>query len=123
MQENKIEKGMENKTDKKWYEQIERYINGALTEQEIDDLWTEFLKNRELHDYFITELHFQNLRKKGGHRSRENRKDGDKATERSAIYHIWIYAMATVILVVAALQLFLISSKAATTRITVAIAY
>lgn len=102
---------MENKTDKKWYEQIERYINGALTEQEIDDLWTEFLKNRELHDYFITELHFQNLRKKGGHRSRENRKDGDKATERSAIYHIWIYAMATVILVVAALQLFQISSR------------
>src|SRR5690625_6145866 len=101
---------MENKTDKKWYEQIERYINGALTEQEIDDLWTEFLKNRGLHDYFITELHFQNLRKKGGQRSRENRQDGDKETERCAIYHIWIYAIATVILVVAALQVFLICS-------------
>src|SRR5690625_7749226 len=80
---------MENKTDKKWYEQIERYINGALTEQEIDDLWTEFLKNRELHDYFITELHFQNLRKKGEHRSRENRKDGDKRSEERRVGKEW----------------------------------
>lgn len=103
---------MDNKTDIKWYSQIERYINGALTEQEIDNLWTEFLKNRELHDYFITELHFQNLRKKGEFPPRENRYDGGKATERTATYNVWIYAMSAVILVVAALQLFQISSRA-----------
>ena len=39
------------------HKQIERYIRGKLTPAEIDQLWIEFIKDPELYQYFITELH------------------------------------------------------------------
>ena len=37
--------------------QIERYITGELTPDQIHELWIEFLKDQELFDCFIIELH------------------------------------------------------------------
>jgi len=41
--------------------QIENYILGKLTANEIDKLWTEFLNVPEWYDYFITEIHLRAL--------------------------------------------------------------
>ncbi len=38
-------------------EQIERYIKGELSENEIDDLWIKFIADPELFDHFNTYLH------------------------------------------------------------------
>jgi len=47
-------------------QEIERYILGDLSREEIDKLWIEFLKDHELFDCFIIELHlialFRNIR-------------------------------------------------------------
>lgn len=41
--------------------QIEHYIQGQLTEQEVDALWAEFLKTPELYDYYLTVINLQAL--------------------------------------------------------------
>lgn len=38
-------------------ERIERYIRGQLTPGEINQIWIEFIKDPELYQHFITELH------------------------------------------------------------------
>ena len=38
-------------------ENIDRYISGELTRQEIDQLWIVFLKEPEWYSYFLTLLH------------------------------------------------------------------
>ena len=43
---------------------IQAYINGNLSQQQIDELWIEFLKDPDWYDYFITELHLIALGKK-----------------------------------------------------------
>ena len=48
-------------TEKEISKQITRYINGALTEQEEDLLWEEFLENRKYYDLFETELNLTDL--------------------------------------------------------------
>lgn len=97
---------MDKNIDVKQLAKIESYINGSLSEMEIDELWTEFLKNPQLHDYFITELHFQNLRRKGGISMDTNRAAGDGTEEQYRQYSVWKYAAAAIILLVAALQFF-----------------
>lgn len=43
-----------------------KYINGELSEEEIDILWIEFLKDPERFNRFLTLLHLEALRKRGG---------------------------------------------------------
>jgi len=38
-------------------ENIDRYISGKLSRQEIDQLWIEFLQDPEWYAYFLTLLH------------------------------------------------------------------
>ena len=44
-------------TLREMHKQIERYIKGKLTPDQIDELWIEFIKDPELYDYFNTYLH------------------------------------------------------------------
>ncbi len=41
--------------------QIEYYIQNRLSEQEIDALWSEFLKSPVLYDYYLTVINLQAL--------------------------------------------------------------
>lgn len=97
---------MDKKINIEYLSQIESYINGTLSEKEIDELWMEFLKNPELHEYFIIELHLQDMRRKGEFPSGLNKPDEGKVTEQLRTYHGWKYAAAAVILFVAILQIF-----------------
>lgn len=45
---------------------IEYYILGRLTQEEIDQLWVEFLKAPKWFNYFITLLHLYSTMKKRG---------------------------------------------------------
>lgn len=97
---------MDKKINIKNLSQIESYINGTLSEKEIDELWMEFFKNPELHDYFIMELHLQDMRRKGEIPPGLKKRGEDKVTERLEIYHVWRYAAAAVVFLVAIMQLF-----------------
>ena len=44
-----------------WYKQIEKYIKGELTPDQIDELWIEFLKDSKLFDYFLIHIHISRL--------------------------------------------------------------
>ena len=47
-------------------QRIDSYIRGRLNQQEIDELWIEFLKEPEWYRIFETDLHIRSLiRKKG----------------------------------------------------------
>ncbi len=38
------------------HQQIDKYIKGRLTEEEIDHLWMNVLSEQVWYDYFVTEL-------------------------------------------------------------------
>lgn len=97
---------MDKKINIKNLSQIESYINGTLSEKEIDELWMEFFKSPELHDYFIMELHLQDMRRKGEIPPGLKRPGENKVTEQLQTYHLWRYAAAAVVFLVAILQLF-----------------
>ena len=44
-------------------ERIEKYIQGKLSENEIDKLWADFIADCGLYDYFNTYLHLIALAK------------------------------------------------------------
>lgn len=43
------------------HERIKKYIREKLNQEEIDELWMEFLKAPRLFDYFMIELHLNAL--------------------------------------------------------------
>lgn len=45
-------------------EQIDQYIRGNLDVNEIDSLWSVFLKKPYWYDYFLTQLHLSAYTKK-----------------------------------------------------------
>ncbi len=40
---------------------IDQYIRGGLTQEEIDELWIEFIKEPEWYRIFETDLHIRSL--------------------------------------------------------------
>jgi len=51
-------------TDRDIQINIERYIRGELTQNEVDQLWIEFIRDPDLFYYFKTYLHIVHLAKK-----------------------------------------------------------
>ena len=47
--------------DKKKIDMMEQYISGALNQNEIDNLWAEFIRDPELFGYFETLLHLHHI--------------------------------------------------------------
>ena len=43
------------------FKMIEKLILGKLGDDEVDQLWIEFLKDRELFDCFLIELHWRSM--------------------------------------------------------------
>lgn len=52
------------KAERRFQIKIERYILGKLTQDEIDDLWIEFLKAPAWFKWFELELHIRSIVKK-----------------------------------------------------------
>jgi len=88
-------------------EKIDRYIKGDLSQDEIDELWKEFLKNPEWYNWFETELHLRSLIKKGK-RPQFNTNDPKSRGQESVFkkYRGWIYAAAAAVLLAIGLQFF-----------------
>ncbi len=94
---------------------IEKFINGELSQSEIDELWVEFLKNPEYYKLFETELHLKGLIKKG---VKPNFIDdvgevNEPATHYLYKYKTWVAAAAAALLITVGLQFFSMSEEAA----------
>lgn len=89
-------------------EKIDRYIEGDLSQDEIDDLWKEFLKNPEWYNWFETELHLRSLIKKGKkpHFNTVEEPSGSIHQLTLKKYSGWIYAAAAAVIVAIGLQFF-----------------
>lgn len=88
-------------------QKIDQYIDGKLSQDEIDELWKEFLKHPEWYDWFETEVHLRSLIKKG---KKPNFESGGKSSESAQStlgeYKVWFYAAAAAILLAIGLQFF-----------------
>lgn len=89
-------------------QQIDLYIKGELSQDEIDELWKEFLKHPEWYDWFETEVHLRSLIKKRKKPSFVNDdKPSNTAETKSAINSkVWLYAAAAAIILAIGLQFF-----------------
>lgn len=89
-------------------EKIDRYIEGELSQDEIDDLWKEFLKHPEWYSWFETELHLKSLIKKGKKPRFQTVDESSASANQSGIqkYSGWIYAAAAAVILAIGLQFF-----------------
>ncbi len=84
--------------------QIDAYLKGTLSSEEIDQLWVEFAKKPELLDQLELEVGVQKLIK-------EEINESKKAATFQLPYWTWHAAAAAVILLVFSIQLFQVDSK------------
>lgn len=94
---------MENSRDKVIQEKIDKYAQGALTDQEIQQLWVEFAKNPELLDDLEMEVGLREIFKKKAAGSK-------KAKIQKLPGWVWHASAAATILLVALVQLFRVES-------------
>lgn len=90
-------------------EKIEQYIQGELSQGEIDDLWILFIQNPEWYDWFETELHLRSLIKKGKKPTFYDAADEQPSGSAQSIikgYRGWIYAAAAAVILAIGLQFF-----------------
>lgn len=88
-------------------QKIDLYIKGELSQDEIDELWKEFLKDPELYNWFETELHLQSLikkRKKPSFSTEEPTPDSSQSI--LGANKVWLYAAAAAIILAISLQFF-----------------
>lgn len=88
-------------------ERIDQYIRGELSQDEIDELWKQFLQHPEWYDWFETELHLRSLIKKGKKPNfgKGEEPEGSKPTAIKG-YKVWIYAAAAAVILAIGLQFF-----------------
>lgn len=88
-------------------QKIDLYIRGELSQDEIDELWKEFLQDPELYDWFETEVHLRSLIKK---RKKPNFSTEDRPSDSSRFIlgeqRVWLYAAAAAIILAISLQFF-----------------
>ncbi len=87
--------------------QIDLYIKGELSQQEIDELWKQFLKYPEWYDWFETEVHLRSLikkQKKPNFTKEENPRDSSESSFGD--YKVWFYAAAAAVILAVSLQFF-----------------
>lgn len=88
-------------------QKIDLYIKGELSQDEIDELWKEFLQDPELYDWFETELHLRSLIKKGKKPNFSTDKKPSDSTQSSfKRYKVWFYAAAAAVILAIGLQFF-----------------
>lgn len=94
---------------------IDKYIKGELSQDEIDELWKQFLQNPEWYDWFETELHLRSLIKKGKKPTFTNSTNDNYSVDEDSSgstqsnikrYRGWIYAAAAAVILAIGLQFF-----------------
>jgi tetratricopeptide (TPR) repeat protein len=94
---------MENSRENEIRQQIDAYVKGQLTEEQIQELWTEFAKNPELLDVLEIEVNVKEIIE------REALGSG-KATINKLPSWTWHAAAAAVLAIVALVQLFQVNT-------------
>lgn len=87
-------------------EQIDLYIRGKLSQDEIDELWKTFLKHPEYYDWFETEVHLRDLIREG--KKPGFNSSGEESGNVSKKYGFkgWLYAAAAAVVLALGLQFF-----------------
>jgi len=95
-------------SDKEIYREITRYIDGDLSESEIENLWQKFVENPKYYKWFETELHLRDLAKDARSNNinsisslNENKSDSWWKNSKN-----WIFAVAAVILISFGMQFY-----------------
>lgn len=92
--------------DKEISQKITRFLNGDLNNEEIDQLWEEFLKNPELFSQFETEVNLHDMFRKEQAATSPDKKSEPGAIKKLQSYKIWLYSAAAAVLISVGLQLF-----------------
>lgn len=85
---------------------IDKYIKGELNQDEIDELWIEFLRNPEVFSYFETEIHLQSLVRKGKKPESFGNDGAGKSQSNIRLFKAWFVAAAAAVLIAVGLQFF-----------------
>lgn len=95
-------------SDQEIYRKITQYINGELSEDEIEKLWEKFVDNPEYYSWFETELHLRDLAKESADKNitsispqNKNGKKNDRNASKT-----WLFAVAAIILLGIGYQLY-----------------
>ncbi|TVQ67215.1 MAG: hypothetical protein EA360_02855 [Balneolaceae bacterium] len=86
---------------------IDRYLNGKLTQPEIDELWRELIADSSSYQQFETELHLRSLIREKVQKQPEI-KESEKTREYTAT--VWIWPVAALLLISLFLYLFTLSN-------------
>ncbi|CAN5312235.1 hypothetical protein BH23BAC3_BH23BAC3_19090 [soil metagenome] len=89
-------------TDKEISQQITRYIQGELNDEEEDQLWVEFLMDQQRFRQFETELNLYDLFQNKGYSLNES----DFKTEEPNNKSTWLFAVAAVVLMALSIYIF-----------------
>lgn len=90
---------------------IDTYIKGELNQDEIDELWKEFLKHPEYFHYFETEVHLKSLLQKGKRPETFSQSSESKNISVLHTYKSWFLAAAAVLLLAIGLQFFALENQ------------
>lgn len=99
-------------SEKEIYRNITRYIDGDLSQEEVENLWAQFVDNPEYYKLFETELHLRDLAKKeSGSNIHSIHSDSDQSEKKSfwRSSKVWVMAAAAALLIGFGFQLFSIS--------------
>ncbi len=92
---------------------IDLYIRGELSQEEIDELWKEFLRYPETYEWFETELHLRSLIKKGKKPGFSENSDESAKLYALGGYMPWLLAAAAAVIIAFGIQLFSIDQQEA----------
>ncbi|MGN8225564.1 tetratricopeptide repeat protein [Gracilimonas sp. BCB1] len=98
---------MENSRETEIRQQIDAYIKGQLSEEEIQALWNEFAKNPELLDVLEVEVNVKELIEREALTSKP---ETGSATIRKLPSYTWHVAAAAVFVIIALVQIFRIET-------------
>lgn len=97
---------MKNQEKIELQKKIDLYIKGKLSQEEIDELWKEFLQDPERYDWFETEVHLRSLIKKGKNPYPVTDETFSESSLSVSDYKVWFYAAAAAVLLALSLQFF-----------------
>lgn len=87
-------------------EKIDSYIHGKLPQNEIEELWFEFLKYPEMFRYFETEVQIQDMIKKRDIPEGFQIDRVEEPRRETPSYRLWAYAAVAAVILVIGIQFF-----------------
>lgn len=97
---------MKEKEKIKILEKIDLYIQGKLSQDEIDELWKTFLKHPEYYNWLETQVHLRSLIRKGKKPKFDSDTGGPSNSSTIHTHKGWFYAAAAAVMLALGLQFF-----------------